>query len=136
MLTRNISIHVPSWGTTYNYNVIFMTNVFQSTFPRGERLNSLTMFQLLDVFQSTFPRGERRHRSYRCEQGSYISIHVPSWGTTECLGENAENTSISIHVPSWGTTRISRYNLEEENISIHVPSWGTTTDNATLHSIE
>ena len=33
-----ISIHVPSWGTTIRYSSDGMETVFQSTFPRGERL--------------------------------------------------------------------------------------------------
>ena len=34
------------------------------------------------VFQSTFPRGERQLPSGSPPVLSYISIHVPSWGTT------------------------------------------------------
>ena len=33
-------------------------------------------------FQSTFPRGERQDNERLLEQ-SFISIHVPAWGTTE-----------------------------------------------------
>ena len=33
-----------------------------------------------------------------------ISIHVPSWGTTEEHGVMFISIKISIHVPSWGTT--------------------------------
>ena len=33
-----------------------------------------------------------------------ISIHVPSWGTTQLLMAFSVIPSISIHVPSWGTT--------------------------------
>ena len=77
-----ISIHVPAWGTTVSVNIGSPSSLFQSTFPRGERLssqissNSLIFYfnprsrvgndwqiplrhLLSDLFQSTFPRGER-----------------------------------------------------------------------------
>ena len=60
---RIISIHVPAWGTTA-CNVASLSFVkFQSTFPRGERPQSMTFAELEAEFQSTFPRGER-HCTY------------------------------------------------------------------------
>ena len=55
-----ISIHVPAWGTTRFIFLIPIIHLFQSTFPRGERLKvcQLTFYRI--QFQSTFPRGERR----------------------------------------------------------------------------
>ena len=41
-----ISIHVPAWGTTFSPFIIEMFHVFQSTFPRGERQQILTIFRL------------------------------------------------------------------------------------------
>ena len=102
-----ISIHVPSWGTTRIRNTRVIIAV---------------------VFQSTFPLGERRSRSGHLIFPEKISIHVPSWGTTfrrpfyhmdypyfnpRSLVGNDEirflvsppKYGISIHVPSWGTTR-------------------------------
>ena len=58
-----ISIHVPSWGTTACTSI--ETGV--------------------DLFQSTFPRGERRQLRKILHKTKQISIHVPSWGTTQCL---------------------------------------------------
>ena len=55
-----ISIHVPSWGTTACTSI--ETGV--------------------DLFQSTFPRGERRQLRKILHKTKQISIHVPSWGTT------------------------------------------------------
>ena len=80
-----ISIHVPSWGTTVSVFRIRSINEFQSTFPRGERpvpghvvsdfirisihvpswgttIPGLMVSALLSLFQSTFPRGERPSR--------------------------------------------------------------------------
>ena len=55
-----ISIHVPAWGTTLSSMLQTMIIIFQSTFPRGERLTACD-----DVLIPV------------------ISIHVPAWGTTE-----------------------------------------------------
>ena len=60
---QQISIHVPSWGTTACTSI--ETGV--------------------DLFQSTFPRGERRQLRKILHKTKQISIHVPSWGTTQCL---------------------------------------------------
>ena len=35
-----ISIHVPAWGTTVTAIGVLTGQIFQSTFPRGERLSS------------------------------------------------------------------------------------------------
>ena len=120
-----ISIHVPSWGTTSAQSGIATITPFQSTFPRGER-HGVTSFLCLCIYFN--PRslvgnddsclGGRHHQS--------ISIHVPSWGTTDNDFYLHHTYKISIHVPSWGTTQQACYIIERLGISIHVPSWGTT----------
>ena len=122
--------------------------VFQSTFPRGERLTWMSQNKLLSLFQSTFPRGERHKSVFLIKFCVVISIHVPAWGTT-FLGMNSSHIQIiSIHVPAWGTTSscvclVREYIFQStfprgerqfsalgvgyyEVISIHVPAWGTT----------
>ena len=42
------------------------------------------------------------------EEGTIISIHVPSWGTTVKGTDYDLEFNISIHVPSWGTTILER----------------------------
>ena len=66
----------------------------------GNRL----LFCLL-LFQSTFPRGERL--TCRCQYALdlRISIHVPAWGTTMYTLKLHIIFKISIHVPAWGTTK-------------------------------
>ena len=86
------------------------------------------------------------HRDWR----RFISIHVPSWGTTMPELPGWAELEISIHVPSWGTTVCPqcRKKLKGDfnprslvgndiihtfldwcvKISIHVPSWGTTAN--------
>ena len=78
----SISIHVPSWGTTVRKIFIWYCSTFQSTFPRGERPSFKIKNRIALIFQSTFPRGERLPTSAFCEWERDISIHVPSWGTT------------------------------------------------------
>ena len=77
-----ISIHVPAWGTTAAGSAVSICSIFQSTFPRGERLLSGGAGIGDLQFQSTFPRGERHwHDHPECSRVQ-ISIHVPAWGTT------------------------------------------------------
>ena len=56
----DISIHVPTRGTTMILSYIGFAKIFQSTFPRGERQVSRQQEANYNRFQSTFPRGERR----------------------------------------------------------------------------
>ena len=56
-----ISIHAPTRGATdpeYHRNLV--QKKFQSTLPRGERLNCTMTAIIKLLFQSTLPRGERR----------------------------------------------------------------------------
>ena len=99
-----ISIHVPTWGTTLSISTNLFALIFQSTFPRGERLS---MFPTL-------------------MSGSCISIHVPAWGTTLIHCFHTGYDLISIHVPAWGTTFTCDHYRLRSTISIHVPAWGTT----------
>jgi len=55
------------------------------------------------IFQFTCPRGARPTLVRRLMQQP-ISIHVPTWGTTNCIWSHPQDALISIHVPTWGTT--------------------------------
>ena len=145
-----ISIHVPSWGTTACTSI--ETGV--------------------DLFQSTFPRGERRQLRKILHKTKQISIHVPSWGTTQCLantrrmrlfqstfprgerqfcfllelaGDKFQSTfprgeRHSIHPPNRQDNNFNprslvgndanpiEINVRISFISIHGPSWGTTAN--------
>ena len=46
---------------------------FQSTFPRGERHSQNSHAPLFHLFQSTFPRGERQSRSRRINRQMYFN---------------------------------------------------------------
>ena len=124
---KKISIHVPAWGTTLFVTAFTVCNIFQSTFPRGERRTyTITKSQNIQDFN---PRS-RVGNDYSCVSPLYmvkISIHVPAWGTTfrELVLHESIRT-ISIHVPAWGTTSNLAWIIGGISISIHVPAWGTT----------
>ena len=62
------------------------------------------MPSIITIFQSTSPRGGRLSRVVIMSCRS-ISIHVPTWGTTDGYMTDAGGYRlISIHVPTWGTT--------------------------------
>ena len=106
---------------------------FQSTFPRGERhlcwlvavkhihfnprslVGNDSQYQpVLRSLQDFNPRslvGNDGESSLET-QIYIISIHVPSWGTTNAGWRAANYSAISIHVPSWGTTvNFHKYSL-------------------------
>ena len=143
-----ISIHVPSWGTTIFTRRQPPCILFQSTFPRGERRHRYQILRTKNRFQSTFPRGERRtggsqavaacnfnprslvgndglhfHRDWR----RFISIHVPSWGTTQCLANTRRMRLFQSTFPRGERHNPAGRDWKPSCISIHVPSWGTTS---------
>ena len=128
---RTISIHVPAWGTTEMKQLADIAMKFQSTFPRGERLNVMDVWIKLSVFQSTFPRGERLN--IRTENICAVNFNPRSRvGNDDIISRVKATKSISIHVPAWGTTEMGVTFSNIKNISIHVPAWGTTERNAIL----
>ena len=121
-----ISIHVPAWGTTVKRSLDeIIDTLFQSTFPRGERLNYRVQCRSHFYFNP-------RSRVGNDKIGdtlwwiSDISIHVPAWGTTNRNRCDIIRCRISIHVPAWGTTLGQCFIERQHVISIHVPAWGTT----------
>ena len=44
--SRPISIHAPAWGATDNFELNTIYQIFQSTLPRGERLQKYTRYLL------------------------------------------------------------------------------------------
>ena len=78
-----ISIHVPSWGTTHIRKRFSISKAFQSTFPRGERHHRLTpQDQMFSNFNPRSLVGNDGIISGAIGNCCNISIHVPSWGTT------------------------------------------------------
>ena len=56
-------------------------------------------------------------------------------GNDETTTKGAGYMFISIHVPSWGTTEEAIDIDDDEEISIHVPSWGTTVPGKTVQLV-
>ena len=100
-----ISIHVPAWGTTDLVLLFFTWFCISIHVPAWGTTVMLPPFPVILIFQSTFPRGERLSQEAKHPRCSVlISIHVPAWGTTAVHHGINANDTISIHVPAWGTT--------------------------------
>ena|GEM_PF-6657328 len=82
-----ISIHAPARGATSICMTLPVLQLFQSTLPRGERLDELDSMHVMPEFQSTLPRGERRPCSIAKRWIPYISIHAPARGATSILSK-------------------------------------------------
>ena len=129
--------------------LLFCLLLFQSTFPRGERLTCRCQYALDLRISIHVPAWGTTMYTLKLHIIFKISIHVPAWGTTcECsyayscytnfnprsrVGNDPNwcrgdyiPISISIHVPAWGTTQSLLQAKEISKISIHVPAWGTT----------
>ena len=85
-----------------------MNRRFQSTFLREERLATACNGLSPLLFQSTFLREERPFAISLVCLLMYISIHVPTRGTTNVLKNVVVSCCISIHVPTRGTTGVSK----------------------------
>ena len=78
------------------------------------------------VFQSTRPRGARLDSSLTCWRGSRVSIHAPAWGATVVDFASGHTRVVSIHAPAWGATIDAHGVGLETDVSIHAPAWGAT----------
>ena len=149
-LTRSdVSIHVPARGTTVHPQVGNLSpQMFQSTFPQGERQEPMGRIDPSRMFQSTFPQGERRvmQRERRCisvfqstfPQGERLTItrryqpHL-QFQSTFPQGERHNMTLVDIAAFVFQSTfpqgeRPDYYETvpTASAVSIHVPARGTT----------
>ena len=89
-IIKNISIHVPAWGTTTLY--------CNDTNPQGISIH--------------VPAWGTTNSFVVIHNNISISIHVPAWGTTDGILIFTFTNNISIHVPAWGTTaNFHKYSL-------------------------
>ena len=77
---------------------------FQSTHPRGVRLQLQRAIPGHTQFQSTHPRGVRPVDVMPVTAEKQVSIHAPAWGATLTLWDCAITHGVSIHAPAWGAT--------------------------------
>ena len=78
-----VSIHVPTRGTTKEDAAGAVNDaVFQSTFPRGERLLCTTLFASKKSFNPRSHEGNDEIPPPTRGNATFVSIHVPTRGTT------------------------------------------------------
>ena len=102
---EGVSIHVPARGTTHQARISppgFAVSIHVPA--RGTTFRARTFFRFPELFQSTFPQGERRRSIRQMWKQIPVSIHVPARGTTQRTRAECEHNSVSIHVPARGTT--------------------------------
>ena len=86
-LAELVSIHAPTWGATRRNAPIVEVVEFQSTRPRGARL------EVLDTLAGDLA----------------VSIHAPTWGATSPHGRGHLVDIVSIHAPTWGATDLPEF---------------------------
>ena len=103
-LTR-ISIHAPTWGATRGFSLLPGEESFQSTHPRGVRLDTKQLDNAWLIFQSTHPRGVRQlTRDELIEMALFQSTH-PRGVRPASSPSTPRAWEISIHAPTWGATQ-------------------------------
>ena len=112
-------------GHDYARRYSIRVSGFQSTCPRGARLPVFLYYQVLPGFQSTCPRGARRAFCYLAIQITPFQSTCPRGARRYC-GCKSSKLFISIHVPTRGTTTLTLRSNTDNAISIHVPTRGTT----------
>ena len=123
--------------------------MFQSTHPRGVRLDVLDGTGPKPLFQSTHPRGVRRHsnlpdtcpfwfqsthpRGVRRACTCTVSNATSAFQSTHPRGVRREHLlyafrmrHVSIHAPAWGATDDLKPRGQTTGVSIHAPAWGAT----------
>ena len=99
-----ISIHAPARGATFVEKRAAYVEIFQSTLPRGERLQCLHQNHLPFLFQSTLPRGERLIMEKMLKSLAKFQSTLPR-GERRCSHVPFGSVFIiSIHAPARGAT--------------------------------
>ena len=101
-----VSIHVPARGTTTAVQGRKIYGVVSIHVPaRGTTMRRRPQADMPQMFQSTFPQGERHGNKTTIYVRGHVSIHVPARGTTRCRGRGDNRGCVTIHVPARGTTK-------------------------------
>ena len=99
---------------------------FQSTRPRGARLPAGFSYLLFKTFQSTRPRGARRTSGIGKYKEAIVSIHAPTRGATLQRLVDNDIEQVSIHAPTRGATCGRSAGVTGCWVSIHAPTRGAT----------
>ena len=142
-----VSIHAPTWGATCRAQLHQRALLFQSTRPRGARLEGGVQHGVSQLFQSTRPRGARRMRFYVSDAHFKVSIHAPTWGATVPVvayhkralfqstrprgarqGVVAQLNALSMFQSTRprGARLMCSFSFYVQIVSIHAPTWGAT----------
>ena len=79
-----VSIHVPARGTTRSSDSLHCgSSCFNPRSRKGNDRINAEIAELREMFQSTFPQGERRYETRIRVTIDDVSIHVPARGTTD-----------------------------------------------------
>ena len=100
--------------------------LFQSTFPRGERLSTAILTQHPRDFNPRSRVGNDLSDSIYRQLYRHFNPRSRV-GNDDTAKATKKANKISIHVPAWGTTRTATADCTDPGISIHVPEWGTTS---------
>ena len=101
---EQVSIHVPTRGTTFIFYFYYGILLFQSTFPRGERRQPADRSAECRGFNPRSHEGNDEDPIPAKANMEYVSIHVPTRGTTDAVPSLGRFRRVSIHVPTRGTT--------------------------------
>ena len=115
---------MPSWC------IWSMASIISIHAPRGERQKlQYISTRTIAIFQSTLPRGERLETQKTSGSQSEISIHAPARGATYSPHEIKERLQINFNPRSArGATPFGRIFRLFAAISIHAPARGATDD--------
>ena len=131
----NISIHAPTRGATpVSTPIPGIHCIFQSTLPRGERLEEKILSEELQKFQSTLPRGERPNCFDHCQGEMDISIHAPTRGATFKDCYRLLCWIFQSTLPRGERQYFHFCSKMLKKISIHAPTRGATTFPGTFRS--
>ena len=121
-----VSIHAPTWGATCRAQLHQRALLFQSTRPRGARLEGGVQHGVSQLFQSTRPRGARRMRFYVSDAHFKVSIHAPTWGATVPVVAYHKRALFQSTRPRGARRMLDVKTITHNIVSIHAPTWGAT----------
>ena len=123
----NISIHAPTRGATpVSTPIPGIHCIFQSTLPRGERLEEKILSEELQKFQSTLPRGERLKKSPKTCHPTIFQSTLPRGERLSCTFYDCNNTGHFNPRSHEGSDDVLLSNASVQQISIHAPTRGAT----------
>ena len=99
----DVSIHAPARGATVFCNLSGGTTEFQSTHPRGVRLDNQIVLDLIYCFNPRTREGCDQFAA-DSEQEHEVSIHAPARGATSYHPMDDMVEIVSIHAPARGAT--------------------------------